>query len=463
MFYFKEKKLDIRLEEELLTIVDEYNQLIVSVEYRHVLKVNIDDTSLSIHYVIKKSNKTLQMKTLQIHNGSKEELTILCDEIQTKFTGRPKRILVFINPKSGKNKGIKIYQKFAAPLFQLCDIKADVIVTTKPKEPAGILCKYDLIQIDGIVVVGGDGTYCECMNGLVSRVQMDNHIDFHSHRSDIKRTSLPIGIIPAGSGDVIVQYLHGTRCARTAVLHILLGNQVNSNIVSVHEGGKLLSYSALILGFGLFGDMMNQCEKFRWMGSSRFSVIPLGCMLKRRLLNVEVEYYPSKPTNKCQKRTGVFGRQISLPIFILSATALPQKRRTKSATDLQSCEQETEDCQKEKGRAYGIDSRAITIKEQNGKMAPQFGHESLVVFTTHQCTLLDHIAQLTKVKNEKPDCYDYKFVNKHEVSAYRVRLLNTPQKDYYINCDGEVIRLTEPMFDVKLHTKAVRFYGDISQ
>lgn len=121
------------------------------------------------------------------------------------------------------------------------------------------------------MAVGGDGLYCECMNGLVTRVQKDKNRNYDSHEEDIIPVSLPIGIIPAGSGDVIVQYLHGTRCATTAVLHILLGGHVDSNVVSVHEGGHLLSYSALILGFGLFGDMMYDCEKLRSLGPLRYN------------------------------------------------------------------------------------------------------------------------------------------------------------------------------------------------
>lgn len=68
--------------------------------------------------------------------------------------------------------------------------------------------------------------------------------------------------------------------------------------------------------------------------------------------------------------------------------------------------------------------------------------------------------------------YNYKFISKHEVSSYRVKLLNATmsttgnksvlQKDYYINCDGEVIKLREPVFDVRLHRKAVRFFGDVT-
>ena len=67
--------------------------------------------------------------------------------------------------------------------------------------------------------------------------------------------------------------------------------------------------------------------------------------------------------------------------------------------------------------------------------------------------------------------YDYKFVSKHEVSGYTVRLINETvsssgnkpvlQKDFYINCDGEAIRLQEPVFDVKFHRRVVKFFGDV--
>ena len=62
------------------------------------------------------------------------------------------------------------------------------------------------------------------------------------------------------------------------------------------------------------------------------------------------------------------------------------------------------DCVREKGRIYAVDSHAIKMKEKSGKMTPHFGQDSLMVYTTHKCTLLDHISQLTKVKNDKPDC-----------------------------------------------------------
>ena len=113
--------------------------------------------------------------------------------------------------------------------------------------------------------------FCEVMNGLILRTQKDNGVDFHDPESKLVRSRLPLGIIPAGSGDMVVQYLHGTRDVMTAALRVVLGATLPTNAVSVHQGGRLSAYSGLVLGFGLQGDMMADCERFRWMGHSRYN------------------------------------------------------------------------------------------------------------------------------------------------------------------------------------------------
>ncbi|XP_076092305.1 ceramide kinase-like isoform X1 [Mytilus galloprovincialis] len=467
MLYLNDNRVNVSLEGGVMTVASEENNLLASIEIRYLLKSVLERTNLNVHYVIQKKNMNLKVKTLVLH-GDEEDAQMLHSDIEHILKDRPRRLLVIINPNSGKRKGMKIYQKVAAPLFQLCGLKAHVIVTKKQKEPTDILKNYNLSNIDGIVTVGGDGLYCECMNGLIARVQRDNNVNVNCHNTDIVSASIPMGIIPAGSGNVIVQYLHGTKCARTAVLHILLGGNVESNVCSAHEGGKLLSYSALILGFGLFGDMMHDCEKFRWMGPLRYNVVPVASMFKRREIDVEIEYY-SANKEKATKRIKGLGKQISLPNGFMIPSSKSKIQRTKSTPGVLDSS-DVQECEKEEGRVYAVDTHAIMMKEKSGRMIPSFGQDSLMVYTTHKCTLSDHVSQLTKVKNEQPDCYDYKFVSKHKVSSYKVRLLNatvsentkTLQKDFFLNCDGEVIRITEPEFDVKLHKKAVRIFGNAS-
>ncbi|CAG2253208.1 CERK [Mytilus edulis] len=339
MLYLNDNRVNVSLEGGVMTVASEENNLLASIEIRYLLKSVLERSNLTVHYMIQKKNMKLKVKNLVLR-GDEEDAQMLHK-----------------------------------------DIEHILKVTKKQKEPTDILKNYNLSNIDGIVTVGGDGLYCECMNGLIARVQRDNNVNVNCHNTDIVSASLPIGIIPAGSGNVIVQYLHGTKCASTAVLHILLGGNVESNVCSVHEGGKLLSYSALILGFGLFGNIMHDCEKFRWMGPLRYNVVPVASMLKRREIDVEIEYY-SANKGKATKRIRGIGKQISLPNGFMTSSCKSKIQRTYSTPGV-------------------LDSSDVQVSENT----------------------------------------------------------KTLQKDFYLNCDGEVIRLSEPEFDVKLHKKAVRIFG----
>lgn len=44
-----------------------------------------------------------------------------------------------------------------------------------------------------------------------------------------------------------------------------------SNVVSLHQGQRLTRYASLLVEFGLIGDMMHDCEKYRFMGPTRYS------------------------------------------------------------------------------------------------------------------------------------------------------------------------------------------------
>ena len=43
---------------------------------------------------------------------------------------RPKRLLILLNPASGKFKGQEIYEKVAAPLFEMAGVETNIIGTS---------------------------------------------------------------------------------------------------------------------------------------------------------------------------------------------------------------------------------------------------------------------------------------------------------------------------------------------
>ena len=85
-----------------------------------------------------------------------DEKNIYLDEIEWKriapilifnihVLGRPKKLLVIVNPFSGRRTGEKIYKKNVAPLLELAGIQTDVIGEcgeSQKKEPMSFLVLF---------------------------------------------------------------------------------------------------------------------------------------------------------------------------------------------------------------------------------------------------------------------------------------------------------------------------------
>jgi len=71
---------------------------------------------------------------------------IICSEL-----GRPRSLLVFINPIAGRGRSTRIYREKVASLFELARLATEVIVTEKRHHAQNILQEIDLEQFDGFV------------------------------------------------------------------------------------------------------------------------------------------------------------------------------------------------------------------------------------------------------------------------------------------------------------------------
>ncbi|XP_041923531.1 ceramide kinase-like protein isoform X2 [Alosa sapidissima] len=138
------------------------------------------------------------------------------------FRDRPKALKVFVNPMSHKKEALRVYMDEVAPLFKLADIEADLIITEKKGHALSILKECRLDNYDGVVCVGGDGSVAEVAHGLLLRAQMDAGRDTDSIFTPVQ-AALPLGVIPAGSTDIVACSVHGVRHPITAALHIIMG------------------------------------------------------------------------------------------------------------------------------------------------------------------------------------------------------------------------------------------------
>jgi sphingosine kinase len=142
---------------------------------------------------------------------------LFCDNIQEFLDacGRPKKLLVIVNPFGGDGVGRRVYMKTVEPLLQAAGITI-IMKETQFQQHAKELAKsFNLSEIDGIVCVSGDGVLVEVLNGLLERLDWESAI------------KVPLGIVPAGTGNGMaksVLNLSGEPCdAATATFAIIQG------------------------------------------------------------------------------------------------------------------------------------------------------------------------------------------------------------------------------------------------
>ncbi|XP_059174442.1 ceramide kinase-like [Physella acuta] len=385
---------------------------------------NTNVSSVVVHYAGKKKDKVLTWEKLVLA-GQPE----LCKELNNIFSyafserQRPKHYLVLINPRSGSKTANRLFHKKVAPLFRACGITFKVYVTTGPNDARNAFQDVDFSTLDGVISVGGDGFYSEVVTALVLRQQQITGVNPDDPDATLSPLSIPVGVIPGGSGNYVVNYLHGTTDPVTSAIKIVLGKTCPTNIVGIHQGKKLEGYAGLIAGFGLFGDMMYTCEKYRWMGNVRYKVLPVKCILSRRLIEAEVEY---------QTTAG--------------------------------------DWRSSRGSFYSIETGIVDLADSSAKLVPVFGDSALTLHLVRECPLGDHIKQLSKVAEWASGAYDYNFVQSERVLRYKVSLSSHPTvqpeggdeqlvENMYMNCDGEALKIHRANFQVRLHTGIVQLFG----
>ncbi|XP_062990185.1 ceramide kinase [Elgaria multicarinata webbii] len=262
------------------------------------------------------------VKRAQQHRWRCNEVTFWCideqlckrwicmlKELLDSQISRPKHLLVYINPYGGKRQGEKLYEQKVAPLFSLASISTDVIVTEHANHAKDNLFEVNLEKYDGVVCVGGDGMFSEVMHGLIGRTQKDSGIDQNNPKAPLVQCNIRIGIIPAGSTDCICYATVGVNDPVTSALHIIVGDTQPLDVSSVHCNNTFLKYSASLLGYGFYGDVLKDSEEKRWMGPVRYDFSGFKTFLSHHYYEGTISFLPAthtvgSPRDKKHCRTG---------------------------------------------------------------------------------------------------------------------------------------------------------------
>ncbi|XP_067843770.1 ceramide kinase-like protein isoform X2 [Heptranchias perlo] len=252
---------------------------------------------ITIFVCINKGQNKLKDRAIHLSNLSEDHCNIwfkyLKDVLNGFFPNRPKSLKVIVNPYSHKKEAKQVYYEQVAPLFKLADIKTDITITEYEGHAFSILKECDIQEFDGVVCVGGDGTVSEVAHALLLRAQIDAGRDIDSNFTPV-RAPLPLGIIPAGSTNILAFSVHGLKHPGTAAMHIIMGNLQEVDVCTFSSRNRLLQFGfSAMFGFG--GRTLALAEKHRWMPSNQrreFAVIKTLTNLKPE--ECELSFLPSK-------------------------------------------------------------------------------------------------------------------------------------------------------------------------
>ncbi|XP_031550608.1 ceramide kinase-like [Actinia tenebrosa] len=232
----------------------------------------LKSTSFIIHAIKRMKHHKWKTKRLLFDCQLSSECYEWIQRIQELLDGmqRPRRLLIFINPVGGKKLAGKIYKEKVQPLFDLANIKTEIIVTERANHAKDYLELESLDKLDGIITVGGDGMFHEILNGLIRRTQTDNNVDTTKPDFEPVQPSLTVGVIPAGSTDAIAYCTNGINDPVTSALHIIIGDVHPLDVCSVKHKTEVQRYSVSMAAYGFFGDVLQDSEKLRWMGPKRY-------------------------------------------------------------------------------------------------------------------------------------------------------------------------------------------------
>ena len=165
------------------------------------------------------------------------------------------KFIIIVNPYGGKKLGSKLLKK-VKPIFDAGGSELFIIETTFAGHAKELANQLDLSNYDGLLAIGGDGTLHEITNGMLSRQDGQK---------------IPIGIIPGGSGN---SYMHdlGLTEPLKAAKAIIYGNTRRVDTACV-EVNHVIKYAMNKVGWGLVTDVGNRAEQYRWLGTSRYTIL----------------------------------------------------------------------------------------------------------------------------------------------------------------------------------------------
>ncbi|KAJ1131255.1 hypothetical protein NDU88_009594 [Pleurodeles waltl] len=210
-------------------------------------------------------------------------------ELEPSLLPRPRRLLLLVNPFGGRGHALQYCHTHILPMITEADISYNLIQTERQNHARELVQAINLAEWDGIVIISGDGLLFEVINGLMERPDWE------------KAIKMPVGILPCGSGNALAGALNfnggfeqamGSELLLNCTLLLCRSIITPMDLVSVTTCSGTRCFSFLSVAWGFVSDVDIESEKYRHMGSARFTVGTMVRLASLRTYRGRLSYLP---------------------------------------------------------------------------------------------------------------------------------------------------------------------------
>jgi YegS/Rv2252/BmrU family lipid kinase len=167
----------------------------------------------------------------------------------------PKKLLLLVNPYSGSGKSLAACEYLKK---NVKDYEFNTLISQNKGHFVDLLQKEDLTQYEKIIIFGGDGTMHEVTNGIAEKIDTP-----------------PLLLFPCGGGKAL-NYDINNLTWESSLQKFYQNNTRQIDIFKVQFPNapttEKMLYGFNIIGWGLVSNINQTAEKFRWLGSLRYSI-----------------------------------------------------------------------------------------------------------------------------------------------------------------------------------------------
>lgn len=176
---------------------------------------------------------------------------------------RSKRLLLIVNPRAGRREGRRVVGEIL-PILEAAGFQVVTQETTAAGHAGRLAAESLPERFGGVVVVGGDGTVHEVVNGLMKHPPEERAL---------------LGVIPAGTGNSLMHDL-GCLEPRAAARRLCAARPGPLDLLEVRSGPTLV-HAFNVVGWGMWAEGNRVAERLRWAGRWRYDLAALVLIARR--------------------------------------------------------------------------------------------------------------------------------------------------------------------------------------